>query len=108
MKKILCLCALGLAAALPPTGPALAADHRDGDFVLADPSTDINDVYTWMSADASKVYLAMTVFPAANAGATLRAKIFNGLFQGIMCAVTPNGSRMVKSTWSGPRGICSP
>lgn len=67
MKKILCLCALGLAAALPPTGPAIAADHRDGDFVLADPSTDINDVYSWMSTDASKVYLAMTVFPAANA-----------------------------------------
>lgn len=67
MKKLLYLCALGLAAALPPSGPALAADHRDGDFVLADPSTDINDVYTWMSSDASKVYLAMTVFPAANA-----------------------------------------
>lgn len=68
MKKILCLCALGLAAALPPTGPALAADHRDGDFVLADPSTDVNDVYSWMSADTTKVYLAMTVFPAATTG----------------------------------------
>lgn len=67
MKKVLCLCALGLATALPPSGPALAADHRDGDFVLADPSTDINDVYTWMSSDGAKVYLAMTVFPAANA-----------------------------------------
>ncbi len=67
MKKVLCLCALGLATALPPSGSALAADHRDGDFVLADPSTDINDVYAWMSSDGSKVYLAMTVFPAANA-----------------------------------------
>lgn len=67
MKKLLYLCALGLAAALPASGPALAADHRDGDFVLADPSTDVNDVYTWMSSDGQKVYLAMTVFPFANA-----------------------------------------
>lgn len=67
MKKTLWLLALGMAAALPPVGPALAADHRDGAAVLADPSTDINDVYSWMSSDMTKVYLVMTVFPAANA-----------------------------------------
>jgi hypothetical protein len=48
---------------------ARAADHQDGPQVTADPSSDINDVFSWMSADGSKVYLAMTVFPAAAAGA---------------------------------------
>jgi len=53
--------------ALCTLSPAIqAADHRDGHAVLADPSTDINDVYTWMNADKSKVYLAMTVFPVAD------------------------------------------
>lgn len=46
-------------------GLALAADHRDGPAVQADPSTDINDVYAWMSGDASKLWLAMTVSPSA-------------------------------------------
>lgn len=48
-------------------GVARAADHRDGPAVSADPSTDINDVYAWMSADANKLYLAMTVSPNATA-----------------------------------------
>lgn len=66
MRKswLLALCVAG-AAALGP--PARAADHRDGPRVLMDPSTDINDVFAWMSADGMKVYLAMTVFPAADA-----------------------------------------
>jgi hypothetical protein len=57
---------LGVASSLLFAAPASAADHRDGASVLTDPSTDINDVYTWMSADRSKVYLIMTVFPAAS------------------------------------------
>ena len=57
---------LGLAASLLPGGEVKAADHRDGVSTLTDPSTDINDVYAWMSADKSKVYLVMTVFPAAD------------------------------------------
>ncbi len=56
-----------LAAGMVTGGSARAADHRDGPKVLMDPASDINDVYAWMSADASKVYLAMTVFPAADA-----------------------------------------
>ena len=58
---------------------AQSADHRDGDDALAvvslhhrdgpavkmDPSTDINDVYTWN--DGNNVVLAMTVFPVADA-----------------------------------------
>jgi hypothetical protein len=64
------LIALGLASALLPT-PALAADHLDGSAtgVKADASTDINDVYTWMSTDGSKIYLIMTVSPAADKAA---------------------------------------
>lgn len=62
------LLALGLASALLPAQAALAADHLDGSAtgVKADASTDINDVYTWMSADGTKVYLIMTVSPAAD------------------------------------------
>lgn len=60
------LIALGLASALLPASAALAADHRDGAAVLTDPSTDLNDVYAWVSPDGSKVNLIMTAFPAAN------------------------------------------
>lgn len=44
---------------------ARSADHRDGPAVKTDPSTDINDVYTWN--DGNNVVLAMTVFPVADA-----------------------------------------
>jgi hypothetical protein len=60
------LMALTLTSALLPMQAAIAADHRDGAAVLTDPSTDINDVYSWMSTDGTKVYLIMTVFPAAD------------------------------------------
>ncbi len=53
--------------AIPPT--VEAADHRDGAAVKMDPSTDINDVFAWMSGDGATVYLAMTVFPLATSGA---------------------------------------
>lgn len=67
-------CAL-LASALS-AAPGEAADHRDGPAATADPSTDINDVYTWMSADGNTVYLALTVFPAA----TTAAKFSNAAY----------------------------
>jgi hypothetical protein len=64
------LLALGLTSALLPAQAALGADHLDGSAtgVKADASTDINDVYTWMSTDGTKVYLIMTVSPAADVG----------------------------------------
>lgn len=62
--------ALGFALALLPMSAALAADHRDGAAVLTDPSTDLNDVYSWVSGDGSKVYLIMTAFPAADRNAS--------------------------------------
>lgn len=66
MNRTSWIAALGLAVSLLPAAPALAADHLDGASVKQDPSTDINDVYSWMSTDKTKVYLAMTVFPAAD------------------------------------------
>jgi hypothetical protein len=65
MKRKNWLLSLGLAATLLPAAPALAADHLDGAAVKEDHSTDINDVYSWMSSDGMSVYLAMTVYPAA-------------------------------------------
>ena len=52
-------------------GPlAQAADHGDGTssgIALAlEPAADLNDVFAWMSADASRVYLAMSMFPGAS------------------------------------------
>jgi hypothetical protein len=51
---------------------ARAADHGDGTssgIALAlEPAADINDVFAWMSADATRVNLGMSVFPGAAAG----------------------------------------
>lgn len=49
------LCCLSL------TGAAGAADHLDSPTVIADPRADIGDVYAWMSADARRLNLAMTI-----------------------------------------------
>ncbi len=48
--------------------PLYAADHADGPAVRADPAADINDLFAWMSQDAEKLYLALSVFPFASAG----------------------------------------
>src|SRR5678815_4420781 len=61
------LCALGALALLG--GVARAADHRDGPAALADPTTDVTDVYAWMSADGARAYLVMDI-QGANLGAT--------------------------------------
>lgn len=57
-------------------GVARAADHRDGPAALADPTTDITDVYAWMSSDGAKAYLVMDV-QGANTGATATTKFSN-------------------------------
>jgi len=41
--------------------PVLAADHTDGPGAAADPTTDIGDVYAWMSEDAATLNLVMTL-----------------------------------------------
>ena len=52
---------LGLATLLATH--SYAADHGDSTTLLTTPLSDINDVYTWMNADASKLNLVMTVSP---------------------------------------------
>lgn len=52
-----------LLLALATTTTASAADHRDGPSTIADPSADINDVYTFV--DGGRLVLAMTVLPLA-------------------------------------------
>jgi hypothetical protein len=44
-----------------------AADHTDAPAVTAEPAADINDIFTWMSADGANLNLVMTVFPSASA-----------------------------------------
>lgn len=51
--------AVGVFAAIAAASATRAADHVDGPAASADPSADITDVFAWMSADASKVYLVM-------------------------------------------------
>jgi len=51
------------------SSPSRAADHLDSPSFLeptANPLADINDVYTWMTADAKSLNLIMTVSPADN------------------------------------------
>jgi hypothetical protein len=43
--------------------PSRAADHLDSSTLAGNPMGDINDVYTWMNSDATKMNLAMTVSP---------------------------------------------
>lgn len=65
--------ALVFAGAAIVGAPAFAADHLDGDAAVADPSSDINDVFTWMDGD--KLVLAMTVNPFADADATFSSAV---------------------------------
>ncbi len=61
---------VAMGCALLLAGSGHAADHIDSDSLAAAPLAmgDINDVYTWMSADGSKVNLVMTVSPADPGG----------------------------------------
>jgi hypothetical protein len=63
-KVLLAVLAIGLAG-----GGARAADHLDGPQASADPAADITDLFGWMTADKTKVNLAMDLFPKAAAGA---------------------------------------
>jgi hypothetical protein len=46
---------------------AQSADHQDAPGTKANPTADINDVFTWM--DGNNVFLAMTTYPEAPTGA---------------------------------------
>lgn len=53
----------GVALSLLLATPSYAADHGDSATLLTNPLGDINDVFTWMNADGTKLNLAMTISP---------------------------------------------
>jgi hypothetical protein len=67
MSKAKALLLLGttafVVAGLAATKKAESADHKDAPGTVADPASDINDVFTFV--DGGKVVLGMTVFPFA-------------------------------------------
>lgn len=67
MKAALALTGLALGSA------AIAADHRDAPGTTADPSADINDVYTWK--EGANVILIMTVTPVADMNSKFSDKV---------------------------------
>ena len=52
---------LAMASSIVVSGPALAADHLESPLVRANALADIDDVFAWMSPDAQRVNLVMTV-----------------------------------------------
>lgn len=66
MKKLALLggaAGLGLVALLAWHHSTQAADHLDSDTLAPNPLADVNDVYAWMTTDASKLNLVMSVSP---------------------------------------------
>jgi len=65
MKRMRTFAALALATI---GSPALAADHLDSPSVSEDASTDINDIFAFISpSDPEKLVMIMTVHPIADA-----------------------------------------
>ncbi len=54
-----------------------AADHIDGPSATKAPEADITDVYSWMSADGSKVNLVMNVLPFATSTSKFSDKVLH-------------------------------
>jgi len=65
-----CAC---IASVVGYAGIARSADHLDSPATKADPTVDVDDLYAFM--DGSNLVLAMTVFPAATAGAKFSDKV---------------------------------
>ena len=53
--------ALGALAAVAGAAPLRASDHLDSPLVIADKRLDIGDLYGWMSDDAQRLNLVMTI-----------------------------------------------
>jgi hypothetical protein len=67
------LLSAGAVAIVGYAASALSADHLDSPATMADPTVDINDVYSWM--DGTNVVLVMTVYPAAPKTAQFSDKV---------------------------------
>jgi hypothetical protein len=59
-----------------------AADHRDGNTALGDATTDITDIYAFMSSDGSKVELVLDL-QGANTGAVATTQFSNAALYAI-------------------------
>src|SRR5262249_54518769 len=64
---------VGIFATLFFATTALAADHRDGPAALVDPTTDITDLFAWVSDSQPSLYLVMDLQGGAT-GATAGTK----------------------------------
>jgi hypothetical protein len=73
-RRLEALAAVTLLCALSPS--SRAADHRDGNAALADATTDITDVYAFMSPDGSKVEFILDI-QGANTGAVASTQFSN-------------------------------
>lgn len=60
-KILLSVSLIGLFA----SAASFAADHTDSPATVSEPAADIADLYAWMTTDASKLNLALTVNPFA-------------------------------------------
>lgn len=63
--------AVGLGLLVLGVPPARGADGSDGPQATANPAADLADLYAWMSPDATKLNLVVTVWPAAPESAAL-------------------------------------
>jgi hypothetical protein len=67
--------ALGLGVLVGAAAPARAADDADGPRATAEPAADLADLYAWMSPDARKLNLVVTVWPGAPPSAALSPRV---------------------------------
>jgi len=61
MNTRITLQALALTALSTTTTLVVASDHLDTQAVIADPASDIDDLYAWMSPDGRRLNLVMTI-----------------------------------------------
>jgi hypothetical protein len=118
-------CVRFLALAVLLSAPmAWASDHGDGTstgIALAlEPAADINDVFVWMSPDASHVNLAMSVFPGATATSkfsdavkyvfhtsSLSAFLGTSVARDIICTFSNTTPQMTRCWLADPTGAAS-
>lgn len=73
MIKRISMAIAGLVTVMSPVSSALAADHKDGPAVNADPAADINDLYSFV--DGGALVVAMTTLPAAGLGSAFSDQV---------------------------------
>jgi len=79
MKRSMWVAAAGFLALSTFSAPmSRAADHRDWPNYMTDITSDITDLYTWMSADGSKVYFVLDI-QGANTGAVATTQFSNAV-----------------------------